>query len=376
MEHPVPSSSAFGMDPGGEGRIPKGGHLSLAPRFLLRALTLIALLIGTSSLSAQRVMDLVRVEGERIHPLMAHGLVGGLAGKGDSAKSPLAREMLAGALETLNPGAAIPEILVGKNIAAVLVTAEISSKMKKGSSIEVRVSSIEDASSLEGGVLYWTNLFGDLEGKGPERFLARAQGPITTTGRGARTGTCRAVLLDDIDIPPRVDKGSIRLHLNHPELATSASIARAINQWPWLLRNAPEELPIATPEDAGSLRVKIPLSYQSEERLAQFISRILTEVQVRTAEPEARVVIQRASGRVFISGQVRVAPVIVLTPKFELELRPSGQSESDGSPVHDLLIDVLQYLKKNEGVEETVWPEIIEGLEAAGVLIGKLEVRE
>lgn len=348
--------------------------LGLVRARALGPLALLAALAVAPSLSAQRVMDLVRVEGERIHTLMAHGLVGGLAGKGDSPKSALAREMLAGALEST--GVEAPVELVGKNVAAVLVTAEISSRMKKGSSVEVRVSSIEDASSLEGGVLYWTHLHGDLDGLGPKRFLARAQGPIETDGRGARTGTCRAVLLEDIDIPPRVEKGRIRLLLNHPELATAAAVSRAINQWPWLRRNAPDELPIASPEDAGSVMVRIPAAHQGEEKLAEFISRILTEVQVRTAEPEARVVIQRASGRVFINGQVRVAPVTVLTPLFELELRPSGATESDGSPLHDLLIDVLQHLKREEGIEESAWPEIIQGLEAAGVLIGKLEVRE
>ena len=347
-----------------------------APR-ITSTLALVAIVLFAAELPAQRVMDLVRVEGERNHNLMAYGLVGGLAGKGDSSKSPLAREMLAGALETLidDPEVVIPETIVAKNVAAVLVTAEISSDTKAGSTIDVHVSSIEDASSLEGGILYWTHLFAD-DGTGPRRFLARAQGPVVTSGRGARTGTCKAVLLEDIDIPPRVEKGQIRLHLDHPDLATASAIVRAINQFPWLRKNAPEDLPIASVESAGTVRVKIPLTQQSDERLPDFISRILSEVQVRRAEPEAKVVIQRASGRVFINGQVRVAPVTVLTPQFELELRGTGETRADGSPAYDLLIDVLQYLEQNEGVEQTDWAEIITGLDHAGVLIGKLEVLE
>ncbi len=336
-----------------------------------------AIVLFATPASAQRVMDLVRVEGSRNHNLMAHGLVGGLAGKGDSAKSPLAREMLISALEHLsdNPDYRVPENIVAKNVAAVLVTAEISSEMKSGSTITVRVSSIEDASSLEGGVLYWTHLHGD-DGAGDRRFLARAQGPIVTEGRGARTGTCQAVLLADIDIPPRVEKGRIRLHLDHPDLATASAIARAINQFPWLQKNAPGDLPIASAESAGTVRVKIPLTQQSEERLTAFISRLLSEVQVQRAEPEAKVVIQRASGRVFITGQVRVSPVTVLTPQFELELRGTDATRPDGSPAYDLLIDVLRYLEQSEEVEQTDWAEIIEGLAQAGVLIGKLEVQE
>ena len=342
------------------------------------AIALIAIGLLPREADAQRVMDLVRVEGERKHHLMAYGLVGGLAGKGDSSKSPLAREMLKGALEHLmdDPEARVPEALVAKNVAAVLVTAEISSNMKAGSTIDVRVSSIEDASSLEGGTLYWTQLLGDDNGAGPRRFLARAQGAVITEGRGAVTGTCKAELLEDIDIAPRVEKGRIRLHLDHPDLATAAAIARAINQFPWLRKNAPRDLPIASVESAGTVRVKIPLTQQSEERLPEFISRLLSEVQVRRVEPEAKVVIQRASGRVFINGQVRVAPVTVLTPQFELELRGTDETGPDGGPTYDLLIDVLRYLEQNEGVEQTDWAEIIHGLNSAGVLIGKLEVVE
>jgi flagellar P-ring protein precursor FlgI len=345
----------------------------------LSCLALLALLLVSTPAAGQRVMDLVRVEGERRHNIMGYGLVGGLAGKGDSAKSPLAREMLIAALETLmdDPELAVPEEMVAKNVAAVFVTADISSDMKAGSKVTVRVSSIEDASSLEGGELYWTHLFADDgSGSGPHRFLARAQGPVVTAGRGARSGTCEAVLLEDIDIPPRVEKGRIRLHLDHPDLAAASEIVRAINAFPWLLRQAAEEMPIASVESAGTVRVRIPLTQQSEERLPDFISRILSEVQVRRPEPEARVVVQRSSGRVFISGQVRVAPVTVLTPQFELELRASGETRADGSPVHDLLIDVLKYLEQNEGVEQTDWAEIIQGLDRAGVLVGKLEVEE
>ena len=347
------------------------------PTRQLRWALLAVLVFATTPAAAQRVMDLVRVEGERNHTLMAEGLVIGLAGKGDSPKSPLARQMLISALEYLSddPDYRVPENMTAKNVAAGLVTAEISSQMKRGSTITVRVSSIEDAGSLEGGVLFWTHLFGD-DGSGERRFLARAQGTIVTEGRGARTGTCQAVLLEDIDIPPKVEKGRIHLHLDHPDLATSAAIARAINQFPWLRKNAPRDLPIASAQSAGSVRVKIPLTQQSEERLPEFISRLLSEVQVKRAEPEAKVVIQRISGRVFINGQVRVAPVTVLTPQFELELRGTDATRPDGTPAYDLLIDVLRYLEKNEGVEQTDWAEIIQGLDSAGVLIGKLEVEE
>ena len=143
------------------------------------AITALTILLTCSMLtpaSGQRVMDLVRVEGERIHFMIAHGLVGGLAGKGDSAKSPLAKELLAGALEHtgLSSDDGQLDSLVGKNVAVVMVTAEISSRMKAGATIEARVASVQDAASLEGGELFLTNLHGI--GEGVDRFLARAQG--------------------------------------------------------------------------------------------------------------------------------------------------------------------------------------------------------
>ncbi len=343
----------------------------------VRVLAVLTFLLTCSMLtpaSAQRVMDLVRVEGERIHFMIAHGLVGGLAGKGDSAKSPLAKALLAGALEHtgLSSDDGQLDSLVGKNVAVVMVTAEISSRMKAGATIEARVASVQDASSIEGGELFLTNLHG--VGEGVDRFLARAQGGIRTDGRSPRTGVVRAILLRDIEIPPRVENGYVKLLVETPEFSTAEAITRAINECPWLLREFGTEGALATTEDAGCVRLKIPLSQQSEERLASFLSRVLAEVQVRPVSPEAKVVIQRAAGRVFINGQVRVAPVTILTKNFELTLK--GDPTRTGAPSYDLLIDVLEYLAETEGVAEQEWPEIIRGLFDANALIGKLEEQE
>ncbi|HWC58108.1 MAG TPA: flagellar basal body P-ring protein FlgI, partial [Verrucomicrobiae bacterium] len=151
-----------------------GAHAVTRPTLVLVA-TLILLLATLLPASATQVRDLVMVSGARDNQLVGYGLVAGLAGDGD--KDPVyTKQTVANLLQRY--GINVPATtLSAKNVAVVMVTADIPAFAKSGTRLDIQVASMGDAKSLQGGVLLQTPLLG-----ADNKVYAVAQGPLSIGG--------------------------------------------------------------------------------------------------------------------------------------------------------------------------------------------------
>lgn len=262
------------------------------------------------SLHAARIKDIAHLQGTRTEQLIGYGLVVGLNGTGDG-RTIFTNRSTASLLDKF--GIQIqPDDINSANIAAVMVTAELRSFEKPGSRADVTVSSIGEASSLQGGMLLRTQLFG-YDGR---TLYAVAQGPVSIGGFnvGAQAGAAGA-----------------QIQLNHPvvgRIPGGAQVLREmdvgfIDNWRVMLtlessdftsaRRLDEtvdthfESDIALPIDGLSIYVTIPEEYRDPGRIIEFISE-LENLNVSTATT-AKVVINERTGTIAIGENVTVTPV-------------------------------------------------------------------
>lgn len=281
---------------------------------VLKSLLIAAALSLAGSLYAapsSKIKDLADIEGVRDNALVGYGLVVGLAGSGDSANGiPFTRQSLANMLERLGVNAKdVLSQIKTKNVAAVMVTAKLPSLARQGSKIDVTVSSLGDAKSLEGGVLLATPL---VAANG--ETYAVAQGAMIVGGFQA-TGKDGTSLSKNHPTVGRIAEGGlveketafelsqlgseVKFILRQPDFTTALRMKEAIN-------GAFKEN-MAVTADNGLVRVSIPQRYQPE--LANIIGKIENlDVQPET---EARVVIDEKTGTVVMGENVRIAPVAI-----------------------------------------------------------------
>ena len=270
--------------------------------------TAIAVLLLTSpGLRASRLKDLTMVEGGRDNQLVGYGLVVGLAGDGDSnANSVL--HTIANILQRYGVTVAQADIK-SKNVAAVMLTADIGAFMKPGTRIDVVVSSMGDAKSLQGGVLLQTPLQG-----GDGRVYAVAQGPIAVGGflggaggAGGSTvqknhptvGTISNGAIVEREIPTQfVHEDTLRLLLHNPDFTSASRMAEAINdKWPDL----------AHPIDAATVQVHLPKGFHGRD--VDFLAELGT-VEV-DPDSQARVIINERTGTIVATSTVRISHVAI-----------------------------------------------------------------
>ncbi|MEN3185713.1 MAG: flagellar basal body P-ring protein FlgI [Atribacterota bacterium] len=255
-----------------------------------------------------RIKDITEVEGVRGNQLVGYGLVVGLSGSGDSQNSLFTNQALGNVLEKL--GLTINSQAVrARNIASVIVTAELPPFVVAGEKIDVMVSSMGDAKSLQGGVLLLTPLKG-VDGK----VYAVAQGPISVGGFSAGGGGNQVqrnhptvgVLSGGAIVERTIatdffnaDKGTVTFLLREPDFVTASRVVLAIN----------EELggDKAKALDANRVEVSVPNHYRG--RISQLVA-LLGELPVEPDVP-ARVVVNERTGTVVIGGNVRILPVAV-----------------------------------------------------------------
>ncbi len=151
----------------------------LAVIILIIILSLISTLAGASP---SRIKDIAAVEGQGRHKLLGYGLVAGLSGTGDGDTGVLTSRSLTNMLEKLGLTVS-PRDFKGKNLAAVIVTAELPPVVTVGATLDVTVSSLADCKSLQGGTLLLTPLCG-ADGE----VYATAQGSVTIGGFNVETG--------------------------------------------------------------------------------------------------------------------------------------------------------------------------------------------
>jgi len=254
-----------------------------------------------------RIKDLVSIEGVRGNQLVGYGLVVGLNGTGDSLNaSPFTRQSLTAMLERLGVNTR-GAVLRTKNVAAVMVTAALPPFATQGTHIDVTVSAMGDATSLQGGTLLVTPLLG-ADGE----VYSVAQGPVAVIGfqaEGAAAKVVRGVPttgrisnggMVEREIEFTLNRvGSLRLALRNPDLTTARRIAAAINAF--------TGGPTAEPLDPSTVNLALPQTYRSN------IVRLLTDIEQLRVEPDAaaKVVIDERAGIIVMGREVRVSTVAV-----------------------------------------------------------------
>lgn len=261
-------------------------------------------LAGSASAQAVRVKDIASVGGVRGNQLVGYGLVIGLDGSGDSQQTRFTAQSVAAMLQKF--GVTIPaDALKVRNVAAVMVTADLAPFARAGSRIDVMVSSMGDARSLQGGTLLQTPLQG-----ADGQVYAVAQGPLalggyTASGGGSSVtrnhptvGRIPSGAFVEKEVPMPLGSGDrLSITLQQPDFATAARIAAAINA-----RLGGKH---AAAEDAANITVKVPPDYAG--KTVDFLATI-SDVTV-VPDVSARVVVNERTGTVVIGGNVRLSPV-------------------------------------------------------------------
>lgn len=256
-----------------------------------------------------RIKDLAELQGVRENQLIGNGLVIGLDGTGDK-NSTLASQELANM--ALRFGVKVTaKDLKSKNIAAVMVTAQLPAFIKKGARIDVQVSSIGDAKSLQGGILIQTPLVG-----ADGQIYAAAQGALSIGGFSAGgDGAGGATVQKNHPLVGRVPEGALierevpsdfvqggvlRLRLRKPDFTTAQRMTDAINErWGGAARAL----------DLSCVEVRVPSAVLAEHMQVAFVSEL--ERLTLTPDTDARVVINERTGTVVAGANVRIAPTAV-----------------------------------------------------------------
>ena len=268
-----------------------------------------------------RIKDIVAFESVRENQLIGYGLVVGLNNTGDSLNnSPFTEQSLIAMLERLGVNVRDQNLNTG-NVAAVMVTATLPPFTNQGSSIDVNISSLGDAESLQGGTLLVTPLMA-ADGE----VYAIAQGSVNVSGYSA--GGDAAQVTQNIPTTGRVPNGAIvereidfkledlaqvRLSLRNPDFTTARRIAQAINGF--------TSADIASAENSASVVIKRPDMY------AGSIVDLITDVEQLPVEPDqiARVVIDEKSGVIVIGSEVKISTVAIAQGNLTVRITETQQ---------------------------------------------------
>ena len=271
-------------------------------------LAIVICLFAANTGKSERIKDIADIQGVRDNPLNGIGLVTGLAGTGDS--SLLARQMLTNILR--DSGLVLePSDLSGNNNAVVLVSAELGPFDREGTEIDVSVSAIGDAKSLQGGTLYATALKG-LD----DQVYAIADGAVSiggwtvsgekssvtknhqTVGRIPNGATVEKQELSTF-YEKVLDDRVITLNLRNADFSTAEEIRKIINI------DYPESAKVA---DAGTIQIKVPDGIE-QDKIPGFISDI-SQFDVKVDFP-AVVVINERTGTIVVGENVGISAVAI-----------------------------------------------------------------
>lgn len=276
-----------------------------------RALTSIGLVfclgISIAAANGVRVKDMVMVAGARDNQLVGYGIVVGLAGDGD--KNPVYTvQSMANMLQRF--GITVPASTIqAKNVAVVMVTADIPAFIKPGSRLDVNVASLGDAKTLQGGVLLQTPLLG-----ADGRVYAVAQGPVSIGGFSAgvdggggasvqknhpTTGQIINGALVEREIPAEIVRNNhIELLLREPDFTSAARLAAAINhQFP------------DTAQALDSTSVRVTLPEEARGAPIEFIAH-LQAIEV-TPDTPARIIINERTGTIVATSRIKISSCAV-----------------------------------------------------------------
>lgn len=357
----------------------------------------LALLLLPALAAAQvRIKDIADVEGVRQNQLVGYGLVVGLPGTGDRLRSAVfTRQSLVGMLERLGVNTRdLDRQLDTRNIAAVMVTANLPAFARPGSRIDVAVSSLGDATNLTGGTLLVTPLLG-ADGE----VYAVAQGSVVTGAISARgqagsvqrgvptAGRIASGAIVEREVPfALAEQGRLRLALRNPDMTTARRIAAVINR--------AAGAGTATATDPGTVVLNTA---------GRDVPALIAQIEGLTVTPDhvARVVIDEATGTIVMGANVRISTVAIaqgnltiriteqpqvvqpnplaggqtaVVPRTQIEVDDQNTRRMGILPGTVTLEDLVRGLN-GLGVGPRDMISILQAIRAAGALQAELEVR-
>lgn len=295
------------------------------------ACTCAVLALGASAATGATIQDLVRIKGHEDNVLTGMGLVIGLDGTGDTHRESLIAARPYGALLS-NYGNALvtlDELREADAFAVVQVSMELPpTGVREGDRLDVRVATLYNATSLEGGVLVVSPLRLPLPDAPDLVPLAVAWGDVVVEGTNPRTGVVRGggQMLRDVRTNPVTAAGTMGLVLDdqYAGYPVASIIAAAIND-EFLLDQVGR---IAVVEDAKNIKVLVPATERSNP--ADFIAALMTIViDPSLIQTEARIVINEREGIILVTGNVEIAPVGITHRGLSISSITSGPGAAE-----------------------------------------------
>jgi flagellar P-ring protein precursor FlgI len=301
----------------------------------LRAAMALATLVASAALwwpwpadAAQRIKEVASVQGVRSNQLVGYGLVVGLDGTGDQTQqTPFTQQSITSMMQqmgiTVPPGTSMQL----KNIAAVLVTAQLPAFAQPGQQIDVSVASIGNAKSLRGGTLIVTPLKG-----ADNQVYAVAQGNLIVGGAGASANGSKVQINHlsggripqgatvERSVPTPLNQGdSIQLDLNSADFASARAVAQAIN--------AVKGAGTAQAVDGRVVRVRAPTDGDARVSFLADIENLPLEL----AKPAAKVVLNPRTGSIVLNQAVTLAPCAVAHGSLSVTISSSPVVSQPGA---------------------------------------------
>ncbi len=330
-------------------------------------ISVLLVLLAADWANAARLKDIASIRGVRENQLIGYGLVVGLKGTGDG-KSEFTSKSMARMLDKLGiklDGADVQS----KNVAGVIITATLPAFAKAGNPLDITVSAIGDASSLQGGTLLQSPLRA-----GNEQVFAVAQGTVTIGGDGKDMHLTSGRIPNGAIIEKDVQgdfasRKMFRLTLHNPDFTTAARTMLTINK----------ELSghYASAKDAGTIDIITPFSYENRG------VELLATIESINVNPDTRavVIINEKTGTVVIGERVKVSKVAVAHGGISVKVGADSKDKKEPSKEEKMAVldsgvsvgDLVQNLNKL-GVSPKDLITLLQAIKAAGALHGELEV--
>jgi flagellar P-ring protein FlgI len=300
------------------------GYLNKNNPLPAMAIAALGALWAASGVQASRIKDVAKMEGLAETQLIGYGLVVGLKQTGDGPRTQFTTQSVVNMLR--NTGIEVPkERIQVRNVAAVMVTTKLSPFMKRGSTLDVTVSSIGDAKSLEGGTL----LMSPLQATDGEIY-ALAQGALSIGGinkdgpQGKSSYSKNHTMVGEIPNGAIIQKeapggllgtDNLSISLSNPDFTSAVAMAKAIN--------ANYKKTVAEAKDPVTVSVAIPEDYKA--RRMEFISEVENlDFLVSTV---AKVVLNEKTGTVIAGGNVSISEVAVSQGSITIKVKENQQAQ-------------------------------------------------
>ena len=353
-------------------RMTRGNSLVHSSRLMLLASLLILSSHPLLASNADRrvlIRDVTQIQGVRDNQLVGYGLVVGLTRTGDTQQTFFTVQTLANTLQRMGVQIA-PGVVVVKDVAAVFVTATLPAFSRPGMKIDVTVSTVGDAQSIEGGVLLFTSLRaanGDVyaEAQGPLVIGGYSQGASGSVKSVNHLTVARIAAGGIVERDAAVDLSHFRvvsLLLLNADFTAARDVAEAINK----------EFGKTITTALDSRRIDVDVADSGETSVPTLISRV-QNLSISFQSP-ARVVVNERTGTIVMGGDVRLSPVSVIHGSLTIDIQtshvivePAPQSNGKTESITETKLTVTDAPAQSIELEEGAnVDELIKGLHAIG----------